>query len=95
MRQKQAKSKLLREDGHVMYSDTGYLGAPERPEITKYEAFSKIEFRINKRPSSLKMADNFNGLNGDKKMENDKSSIRCKIVWKTFNFCMVFEKYDI
>lgn len=45
--------------------------------------------------SSLKMADNFNGLNGDKKMEHDKSSIRCKIVWKTFNFCMEFEKYDI
>lgn len=59
--------KLLREDDHVMYSDSGYLRALERPEIKENEALSKIEFRINKRPSSLKMADNFKGLNWDKK----------------------------
>ena len=72
-------SKLLREDDHVMYGDSGYLGAPERPEIKEDEVLSKIEFRINQRPSSLKMADNFKGLNWDKKMEHNKSSVRYKI----------------
>ena len=72
-------SKLLREDDHVMYGDPGYPGAPERPEIKEDEVLSRIEFRINQRPSSLKMADDFKGLNWDKKMEHGKSSVRCKI----------------
>lgn len=55
-------SKLLREDDYVMYGDSGYLGVPECPKIKEDEVLSKIEFRINKRPSSLKMADNFNGI---------------------------------
>lgn len=62
-----------------MYGDSGYLGAPERSEIKDDKVLSKIEFRINKRPSSLKMADNFKGLNWDKKMEHTKSSVRCKV----------------
>lgn len=72
-------SKLLPKDDYVMYGDLGYLGASERPEIKEDEMLSKIEFRINKRHSRLKMADNFNSLNWDKKMEHDKSLVRCKI----------------
>lgn len=72
-------SKLIRKEDHVVYGDSGYLGAPGREEIKKDEVLSKIEFRINKRPSSLKMADDFKGLNWDKKMEHDKSAIRCKV----------------
>lgn len=72
-------SKLIRKDDHVVYGDSGYLGAPEREEIKNDEILSQIEFRINKRPSSLKMADDFKGLNWDKKMEHDKSAIRCKV----------------
>ncbi len=63
-----------RKDG-----DSGYLGAPMREEIKDDEVLSKIEFRINKRPSSLKTADDFQGINWDKKMEHDKSAIRCKV----------------
>ena len=37
-------SKLLRKDDHVMYGDSEYLGAPERPEIKEDKALSKIEF---------------------------------------------------
>ena len=62
-----------------MHGDSGYLGAPERPKIKNDEVLSKIEFRINKRPSSLKMADDFNGLNRDKKVGHDKSAVRCKV----------------
>ena len=72
-------SKLIREDDKVVYGDSGYLGASERPEIKDDKALSKIEFRINKRPSSLKMADEFNGINWDKKLEHDKSSVRSKV----------------
>ncbi len=72
-------SKLIRKDDHVVYGDSGYLGAPEREEIKNDEILSWIEFRINKRPSSLIMADDFKGLNWDKKMEHDKSAIRCKV----------------
>ena len=72
-------SKLIRKDDHIVYGDSGYLGAPEREEIKNDEILSRIEFRINKRPSSLKMADDFKGLNWDKKMEHDKSAIRCKV----------------
>ena len=72
-------SKLIREDDHVVYGDSGYLGAPDRPEIKNDERLSQVEFRINKRPSSLKMADDFKGMNWDKKMEHEKSAVRCKV----------------
>lgn len=72
-------SKLIRKDDHVVYGDSGYLGAPMRDEIKDDEVLSKIEFRINKRPSSLKTAEDFQGINWDKKMEHDKSAIRCKV----------------
>lgn len=71
-------SKLIREDDHVVYGDSGYLGAPDRPEIKNDKKLSQVEFRINKRPSSLKMADDFKGMNWDKKMEHEKSAVRCK-----------------
>ena len=72
-------SKLIREDDHVVYGDSGYLGAPDRPEIKNDEKLSQVEFRINKRPSGLKMADDFKGMNWDKKMEHEKSAVRCKV----------------
>ena len=72
-------SKLIRKDDYVVYADSRYLGAPERKEIKNNEVLSQIEFRINKRPSSLKTADDFKGINWDKKMEHDKSAVRCKV----------------
>ena len=72
-------SKLIRKDDHIVYGDSGYLGAPERKEIKNDEVLSEIEFRINKRPSSLKTADDFKGINWDKKMEHDKSVVLCKV----------------
>lgn len=60
-------ANLIREDDEVVYGDSGYLGAVNQLAIKDDEKKSKIEFRVNKRPSSLKMADDFKGLNWDKK----------------------------
>ena len=60
-------ANLIREDDEVVYGDSGYLGAANQPAIKDDAKKSKIEFRINKRPSSLRMADDFKGLNWDKK----------------------------
>ena len=43
--------KLLREDDHVVYGDSGwYIGIEKRDEIKNSEHFRKIDFRINRRP---------------------------------------------
>ena len=56
-----------------------FIIAVNQPAIKDDEKKSRIEFRVNKRPSSLKMADDFKGLNWDKKMEHEKSAVRCKV----------------
>lgn len=69
---------LLREDDEVMYGDSGYLGIEKREEIKNNEHFSKMEFRINRRPSSLpKVSDN--AINWERYIEYRKSSVRCKV----------------
>lgn len=72
-------SKRFREDNYVVYGDSRYFGALDCPEIKDNEILSKSDFRINKRPSSLKTTDKFRGLNWDKRMERDKPSVRCKV----------------
>ena len=72
--------KLFREDDHVGYGDSGYLGIEKRDEIKTDPNLSKIEFRINKRPSSIKVNEkNYNGFNWDRYIENRKSSVRSKV----------------
>lgn len=72
-------AKLLRPDDGVMYGDSGYLGVPDQEEVKKDEHLSKIEYRINKRPSSIKCPDSYQGINWDKKIEHGKSSVRSKV----------------
>lgn len=72
-------SELIRNDDEVVYGDSGYLGAAEQESIKSNENFSKIEFRINKRPSSLKIKDCYEGENWDKCIERSKSSVRSKV----------------
>lgn len=43
-------ANLLQKDGGVVYGDSGYLGVQKPPEITNNEHFSKIGFRITRRP---------------------------------------------
>ena len=65
--------KLIREDDEVVYGDSGYLGIEKREEIKDDVKKSKIEYRINRRPSSL---------HGDiwaYRIESGKSSVRSKV----------------
>ncbi|MBO6267255.1 MAG: IS5 family transposase, partial [Synergistaceae bacterium] len=48
-----ATSKLIREDDEVVYGDSGYLGIEKREEIVSDAHLSSIDYRINRRPSSL------------------------------------------
>ena len=88
-------ANLIRPDDDVVYGDSGYSGLEKRDEIKADKHLSSIEYRTNKRPSSLKMSDDFDGINWDKQIENRKSSTRCKvehpflIVKKQFGYCKV------
>jgi len=67
--------KLLREDDKVCYGDAGYIGVENREEISRNKYFSRIKFKINRRPSSWR---NFpeNEREKIKKQEKRKSQIR-------------------
>ena len=71
--------KLLCEDDEVAYGDSGYSGIEKRDGIKNDEHFSEIEFRINQRPSRIKVPDTYQGINWDKEIENRKFSTRCKV----------------
>lgn len=70
---------LIREDDHVVYGDSGYLGVEKHNEIRNDPHHREIEFRINRRPSSIKTPDDYQGINWDKYIEYRKSSVRCKV----------------
>lgn len=72
-------TKLIREDDEVMYGDSGYSGMLKRPEVKEDEHLSKMEYRTNARPGSIKMPDSYQGIQWDKNIENRKSSTRCKV----------------
>ena len=71
--------KLIRKDDDVMYGDSGYSGMRKRKEVQKNPHLSKVEYRTNIRPSSLKTKDSYQGISWDKNIENRKSSTRCKV----------------
>lgn len=87
--------KLVREDGHVCYGDSGYIGAEKREEFQEDEHLRKIEFRTNVRPSSIKTPKNYEDINWDKEIESRKSSVCIKVdhpfqvVKKQFGFVKV------
>ncbi len=88
-------SKRIRGDDEVVYGDSGYSGADKREDICNEGDMSKVEFRTNRRPSSIKAADSYKGINWDKQIEKRKSSTRCKvehpflIVKKQFGYAKV------
>lgn len=73
-----AASKLIREDDEVVYGDSGYIGIEKRDEIISDDHLSSIDYRINRRRSSLqKVSDN--SIDWDRLIEHAKSSVRCKV----------------
>lgn len=85
--------KLIREDDDVLYGDSGYLNAKEHMNSIEASRLDSMEFRINVRPSSIKMSKKYNGIRWDEVIENRKSSTRCKvehpflIVKRQFGYC--------
>ena len=74
----QVTSKLIREDDEVVYGDSGYLGIEKREEIVSDTRLSGIDYRINRRPSSLQKVSE-NSVDWDRLIEHAKSSVRCKV----------------
>ena len=71
-------AKLLREDDGVVYGDSAYLGIEKREEIKNSLQLSAITYRINHRPGRLpKVSDN--AIDWERYIENQKSSVRCKV----------------
>ena len=74
----QVAAKLIREDDEVVYGDSGYLGIEKREEIVSDAHLSGIDYRINRRPSSLQKVSE-NSVDWDRIIEHAKSSVRCKV----------------
>lgn len=70
---------LIRPDDKVVYGDSGYIGIEKHAEIKNDEHLGDVDFRINRRPSSIKTPDSYTGINWDKLIEHRKSSVRCKV----------------
>ena len=71
-------ANLIREDDEAVDGDSGYLGVQKRSEIQQNEHFSKVDFRINRRPKSLpKVSDH--AIDWERYIEHRKSSIRSKV----------------
>lgn len=85
--------KLLRPDDEVVYDDSGYLGCSDRQEIKVDKRLSKIKFRINRKPSSLNVKTDYNGINWEKAIDHQKSSVRYKVEYsfligkRQFGYC--------
>ena len=71
-------AKLIREDDEVVYGDSGYFGIDKREEEVSDEHLSSIDYRINRRPSSLQKVTE-NSVDWDRMIEHAKSSVRCKV----------------
>ena len=84
---------LVRDDDTVIYGVSGYLNAAKHMESLGGERLSSLEFRLNARPSSIKMSKDYQGIHWDEAIENRKSSTRCKvehpflIVKRQFGYC--------
>jgi IS5 family transposase len=72
-------AKLLTGEEETVNGDSGYLGAPKRPDaIVRNKQGKKIKYRINRRPSQVKKL-SISGQYYAKKVEHSKSSVRSKV----------------
>ena len=72
-------SELLTGEEKVVYGDSGYIGAEKRDDaITRNKHGKKIKYRINRKPSQIKLLSK-SGQYKAKKKEHQKSSVRAKV----------------
>ena len=68
-------SELLTGEEEVVYGDSGYIGAKKRDDaITRNDHGKKIIYRINRKPSQIKLLSK-----SGKKKEHQKSSVQAKV----------------
>jgi len=71
---------LIREDDEVVYGDSGYLGIEQRDEVKGNDHLKGIDYRINRRPSSItRTYGKGPGRDFEKELEHRKSAIRSKV----------------
>jgi IS5 family transposase len=69
---------LLRTDDHVVYGDAGYVGIDKRPEIADDVHKSTIEYKIAKRPGTIRTM-SAKGQFVEREIERRKASVRSKV----------------
>ena len=62
--------KLIHTDDEVVYGDSGYSGVDKQGDTLNDEHMSKVDFRINRRPSSIKVPDSYKGINWEKQIKH-------------------------
>jgi IS5 family transposase len=72
-------SKLIRDDDEVVYGDAGYLGIEKRAEIESDLKKTSIDYRINRRPGTMRKDAKNLSNQFDRNIENRKSSVRSKV----------------
>ncbi len=71
--------ELLTGEEASVYGDSGYLGAEKREDAILFNSKGKrVRYKINRRPSQIKHADN-RSLAQIKRREREKSSVRAKV----------------
>lgn len=87
--------KLLRDDDEFANGDAGYLGIEKREEIASDPKKSKIKFRINKRPGSIRKMPEGYAKEFEQCLERKKSSVHAKVEYaflllkRRFGYCKV------
>ena len=74
-----AVSDLMYGEEETLHGDSGYIGAQKRPEaIIRNKKGKKIKYLICRKPSAIKKLSK-SGQYAAKKVEHQKSSVRCKV----------------
>ena len=71
--------KLFREDDKVGYGDAGYVGLEKREEIKTDAHLAGMEYRINRRPGSVRNLEVGIAKDWAMHFEYMKSKVRCKV----------------
>lgn len=71
-------ANLIRKEDEAVYGGSAYLGIQKRSEATSDAHLSSIDYRINRRPSSLARVSD-KAIDWERHIEYLKSSVRCKV----------------